>query len=130
MNKPIRLWTNEENMEYCKRRRDQPIVCSQGCELYRAGICRVSSPYNWKIGPSFTPEEIQDAKTIAKLFPGAVVRLRKKENGEFCIYFHATVQIPGEDIAPMELRFGKVDIFPNLKPGESVTLDEVIGGGE
>lgn len=118
MNKPIRLWTNEENMEYCKRRRDQPIVCSQGCELYRAGICRVSSPYNWKIGPAFTPEEIQDAKTIAKLFPGAGVQLRKKEDGEFCIYFYATVQME-------RLIFSQISTR-----GESVTLDEIIRGGE
>ena len=35
-----------------------------------------------------------------------------------------------EDIAPIKLTFGKVDIFPNINPGESVTLDEIIRGGE
>lgn len=117
MDKPLKDWTLEEVKEYCTR-----SDCYNGCKLAESpGKCKILdvSPCEWDLDekPRFTQQEVEDAKTILKVFgrKGIIKRYH------FC----------GD---PSTLTFDNLYInqylFPSIKPDQEYTLDEIIGGAE
>ena len=77
--------------------------------------------------PRFTEQEVEDAKTIKRMF-GAdnFTHIRKEEDG-LCDMMDG----PGDDPNVGWCSIGMEEgMFPSLRPGETVTLDEIIGGSE
>lgn len=121
MDKPLKDWTFGELKEWCyqyrKAHTDKP--CEQACPIYQRGICRCEWVHEWDLDekPRFTEQEVEDAKTILKVFgrKGIIKRYH------FC----------GD---PSTLTFDNLYInqylFPSIKPDQEYTLDEIIGGTE
>lgn len=76
--------------------------------------------------PRFTEQEVEDAKTIKRMF-GAdnFTHIRKDETGR-----PAMVDCPMGDDNGWFFVGLEGGMFPSLRPGETVTLDEIIGGAE
>ena len=120
MDKPLKDWTLGEVKEYCN-----PQGRCSGCALFNRslGRCRFyDGPYHWDLTdrPRFTEQEVESAKIISVLFPEAthIERLRGSK----------VLGITGAKdgwIADIES-----SLFPEIKSGQSVTLDEIIGGAQ
>lgn len=120
MDKPLKDWTLGELHEYCKT-----VSCAE-CKIHSKdhGIynCPVRyKPNIWELDVKlrFTEQDIKDARAIKRLLkvevPSAVER---GVDGQ--IY-----------LRNMENLFGvglNKDLFPSIKTGSSVPLDEIIGG--
>ena len=77
--------------------------------------------------PRFTEQEVEDAKTIKRMF-GAdnFTHIHKDEDG-----WPEMMDGPGEDRNVGWCSIGMEEgMFPSLRPNETVTLDEIIGGAE
>ena len=77
--------------------------------------------------PRFTEQEVEDAKTIKRMF-GAdnFTHIHKDEDG-----WPEMMDGPGEDGNVGWCSIGMEEgMFPSLRPNETVTLDEIIGGAE
>lgn len=124
MDKPLKDWTMGEVQEYCDEHE-----CGF-CELFQRRDCLLnSSPDKWSLSnkPRFTQQEVEDAKTIKRMFGSGnfshFTHIQKDEMGR-----PAMVDCPMGD----DWRFlvGLAEgMFPSLRPEETVTLDEIIGGG-
>lgn len=66
----------------------------------------------------FTPQEIEDANAIKRLFP-KIRAIRRDGIGALCIIIDRCEYLSFLDNA----------LFPSINPGESYTLDEIIGDG-
>ena len=127
MDKPLKDWTLGEVKEYCKGKGN---LCGDCPFKYDVGRCKLNSPPNiWplKSMPRFTQQEVEDAKTIKRMF-GAdnFTHIHKDEDG-FC----EMIDGPGDDPNVGWCSIGMEEgMFPSLRPGETVTLDEIIGGAE
>ena len=120
MDKPLKDWTLGEAKEYCTSRNGN---CADDCIFSKKGIgmvCGIApKPVWWTLPekPRFTEQEVEDAKTILKVFgrKGIIKRYH------FC----------GD---PSTLTFDNLYInqylFPSIKPDQEYTLDEIIGGAE
>ena len=122
MDKPLKDWTLGELKEWCYQYRmlhiDKP--CEQTCPIYQREICCREWVHEWDLNekPRFTEQEVERAKAIKVLYP------------EICY-------IRADDRCLRGLNKGKESIFldcvlswfPSLRPNETVTLDEIIGGG-
>lgn len=120
MDKPLKDWTLGEAKEYCTSRNGN---CADDCIFSKKGIgmvCGIApKPVWWTLPekPRFTQQEVEDAKTILKVFgrKGTIKRYH------FC----------GD---PSTLTFDNLYInqylFPSIKPDQEYTLDEIIGGAE
>lgn len=120
MDKPLKEWTLGEAKEYCTSRNGN---CADDCIFSKKGIgmvCGIApKPVWWTLPekPRFTQQEVEDAKTILKVFgrKGTIKRYH------FC----------GN---PSTLTFDNLYInqylFPSIKPDQEYTLDEIIGGAE
>lgn len=73
--------------------------------------------------PRWTEQEVEDAKTVRRMFPGGEIKLSRNTDG-CCSMVHTRGSLHEC------LTLGKVDLFPSLRPGQSVKLDEIIGGEE
>lgn len=71
--------------------------------------------------PRWTEQEKEEAKQIRRLLPWAE-NIRRTDTGNLLINSCVYEIYPGLFIYD--------GFFPSLKPGESVTLDEIIGGAE
>ena len=115
MDKPLKDWTLGELKEWCyqyrKAHTDKP--CEQTCQIYQRGICCLEWVHEWDIEdkPRFTEQEVEDAKTLKRLF------------GKYKIADFGARHVFGG------LRLNE-DAFPSFQPGQSYTLDEIIGGAE
>lgn len=121
MDKPLKDWTLGELQEWCyqyrKAHTDKP--CEQACPIYQRGICRCEWVHEWDLDekPRFTEQEVEVAKAIRLIYPTAyrleeadpLIRVWDKE---------------GKLLAHVD-----VNLFLSLKPEQSYTLDEIIGGG-
>ena len=69
--------------------------------------------------PRWTEQEVEDAKTVRRVFgrDGTVERLSKAETAP-------------ESNLTFDYLYINQDLFPSLRPGETVELDEIIGGAE
>ena len=125
MDKPLKDWTLGEVKIYCEKTED----CKE-CPFYSKYIekdlfhCKLvnASPECWceLETPRFTQQEVESAKIISVLFPEAthIERLRGSK----------VLGITGAEdgwIADIEN-----SLFPEIKSGQSVTLDEIIGGAQ
>lgn len=126
MDKPLRDWTLGEVEAHCQ----QKARCKD-CDMLRKNgyECRFSGgPYLWDLSdkPRFTEQEVEDAKTIKRMFgDDNFTHIHKGEDG-FCEMMDG----PGDDPNVGWCSIGMEEgMFPSLRPGETVTLDEIIGGG-
>ena len=116
MDKPLKDWTLREVEVHCQ----QKARCKD-CDMLRQNgyECRFSGgPYLWDLSdkPRFTEQEVERAKAIKLIYPTAyrleeadpLIRVWDKE---------------GKLLAHVD-----VNLFLSLKPEQSYTLDEIIGG--
>ena len=87
----------------------------------------INQPENIIRKPRFTEQEVEDAKTIKRMF-GAdnFTHIHKDEDG-----WPEMMDGPGEDGNVGWCSIGMEEgMFPSLRPNETVTLDEIIGGAQ
>ena len=128
MDKPLKDWTLGELKTECEAHNgcvgchfEGSAFCTQKC----AELC----PSKWDLSekPRFTEQEVEDAKTIKRMF-GAdnFTHIHKDEDG-----WPEMMDGPGEDGNVGWCSIGMEEgMFPSLRPNETVTLDEIIGGAE
>lgn len=129
MEKPLKDWTLGELKEWCyqyrKAHTDKP--CEQTCPIYQRGICSLEWIHEWDIEekPRFTEQEVEDAKAIKRMFgDDNFTHIRKDEDG-LCEMMDG----PGDDPNVGWCAIGMEEgMFPSIRPGETVTLEEIIGG--
>ena len=134
MDKPLKDWTLGELKEYCGTAVYQ---CHKGICPFKNICDRITSenqgdhvvPGDWDLTDHsrFTEQEVEDAKTIKRMFgDGNFTHIRKDEDG-ICEMMDG----PGDDPNVGWWSIGMEEgMFPSLRPGETVTLDEIIGGAE
>lgn len=126
MNKPLSEWTLGEIKSECKRCNGNCInaVCpmvkwiskdEMACVIIRE--LRKPTPASWDLSepPRWTEQDKEDAKAVRHLMPWATKVGRGRDYDSLML--NSSVGLHR-------------DLFPSLKPGETVTLDEIIGGGE
>lgn len=128
MDKPLNDWTLGEAKEYCKSRNGN---CADDCIFSKKGIgmvCGIApKPVWWTLPekPRFTEQEVEDAKAIKRMFgDDNFTHIHKDEDG-LCEMMDG----PGDDPNVGWCAIGMEEgMFPSIRPGETVTLDEIIGG--
>ena len=128
MDKPLKDWTLGEAKEYCTSRNGN---CADDCIFSKKGIgmvCGIApKPVWWTLPekPRFTEQEVEDAKAIKRMFgDDNFTHIRKDEDG-LCEMMDG----PGDDPNVGWCAIGMEEgMFPSIRPGETVTLDEIIGG--
>ena len=113
---------------------DKPRICEvlgvEVGEKLKCGTaicCAINHPERIIRKPRFTQQEVEDAKTIKRMF-GAdnFTHIHKDEDG-----WPEMMDGPGEDRNVGWCSIGMEEgMFPSLRPNETVTLDEIIGGAE
>lgn len=85
----------------------------------------INHPENIARKPRFTEQEVEDAKAIKRMFgDDNFTHIRKDEDG-LCEMMDG----PGDDPNVGWCAIGMEEgMFPSIRPGETVTLDEIIGG--
>lgn len=122
MGKPLKDWTLGEVKEYCASRNGN---CADDCIFSKKGIgmvCEVApKPAWWALAdkPRWTEQEVEDAKYTKRILEVDVVSRNEYGGGLVASRSDGSVSI----VITREL-------FPSLRPGETVTLDEIIGGTE
>lgn len=115
MNKPLKDWTLGEFMGKCSKLTYRGLTCEQ-CPLNK--ICG-NAVDEWDLPdkPRWTQQDVEDAKTVRRVFGRDGVIRRTPNLGErsTLVFDHLYIN---------------EDLFPSIKPGQSVTLDEIIGGAE
>ena len=116
MDKPLKDWTLGEAKEYCTSRNGN---CADDCIFSKKGIgmvCGIApKPVWWTLPekPRFTGQEVEDAKTIRRIL---------RDDGKLTRSIHG--------IPTYGCTYLKKEAFPSIRPGQSYTLDEIIGGAE
>ena len=118
MDKPLKDWTLEEVKECCSKYG----TCVSECPFSTKNkLCRMTSnPCDWDLTdkPRWTQQEVERAKAIKLIYPAAyrleeadpLIRVWDKE---------------GKLLAHVD-----VNLFLSFQPGQSYTLDEIIGGAQ
>ena len=126
MNKPLSEWTLAEVKAECKKHTSKCTDCplwtdAAGCRLDTSSY-RDNDPKKWDLSepPRWTEQDREDAKMIKRVFNGVQIGVARDNLAQLRTI--AKVGFPSEYI--------NSDMFPLLKPGESATLDEIIGGTE
>lgn len=73
--------------------------------------------------PRWTEQEVEDAKTFRRMWPDGEIKFDRWPDGRCCF-----TQIRGSLNGCLGL--GEVDLFPSVKPGQTVKLTDIIGGNE
>lgn len=130
MDKPLKDWTLGEAKEYCTSRNGN---CADDCIFSKKGIgmvCGIApKPVWWTLPekPRFTQQEVEDAKTIKRMFGADNFTYIRKDQFGLCEMMDG----PGDDPNVGWCAIGMEEgMFPSLRPEETVTLDEIIGGAE
>lgn len=116
MNKPLKDWTLGEVKKLCY---DLGERCD-GCPLTSSDFCEMDKqPRDWNLSENiyWTEQEVERAKAIRLLFPEA----KTLDKWELSV-----MVLNGKDVVATLY----TDSFPSILPGETVTLDEIIGGAE
>lgn len=119
MDKPLKDWTLGEVKECCSKHG----TCVSECPFSTKNkLCRMTSnPCDWDLTdkPRWTEQEVEDAKVVRRVFgrDGTIKRHSKAMTEPYSnlVFDHLYIN---------------EDLFPSIKPGQSVTLDEIIGGAE
>ena len=118
MDKPLKDWTLREVKECCSKHG----TCVSECPFSTKNkLCRMTSnPCDWDLTdkPRWTQQEVERAKAIKLIYPAAyrleeadpLIRVWDKE---------------GKLLAHVD-----VNLFLSFQPGQSYTLDEIIGGAQ
>ena len=118
MDKPLRDWTLGEVKECCSKYG----TCVSECPFSTKNkLCRITSnPCDWDLSdkPRFTEQEVERAKAIKMIYPAAY-RLEDTDP-----------LIRAWDKDGILLAHVDVNLFLSIKPGQSVKLDEIIGGAK
>ena len=120
MDKPLKDWTLGEAKEYCTSRNGN---CADDCIFSKKGIgmvCGIApKPVWWTLPekPRFTEQEVEILKHMAS---AGIVSIKRKSIAQ--ISWDAGT-MGGVMIVPP--RF-----LPSIRPGQSYTLDEIIGGAD
>ena len=123
MDKPLKDWTLGELKEWCyqygKAHTNNP--CEQKCPIYQRGICCREWVHEWDLEgkPRWTEQEVERAKAIKEIFPDAYKLARN---------LSAITIYRVEDDIPFYLATIQAERFHSIRPDETVTLDEIIGG--
>ena len=130
MDKPLKDWTLGEAKEYCTSRNGN---CADDCIFSKKGIgmvCGIApKPVWWTLPekPRFTEQEVEDAKAIKRMFgDDNFTHIRKDEDG-LCEMMDGLGDDPNVGWCAIGMEEG---MFPSIRPGETVTLDEIIGGAD
>ena len=122
MDKPLKDWTLGEAKEYCTSRNGN---CADDCIFSKKGIgmvCGIApKPVWWTLPekPRLTEQEVERAKAIKVLYP------------EICYIKNDDGWLRGLTKEKESIFLDRVlSWFPSVKPGQSYTLDEIIGGVE
>lgn len=127
MDKPLKDWTLWEVKAYCTGR-----DCYKDCELVQSpGKCKILdvTPSEWDLDekPRFTEQEVEDAKTIKRMFGADNFTHIRKDQFGLCEMMDG----PGDDPNVGWCAIGMEEgMFPSLRPGETITIDEIIGGAQ
>lgn len=120
--KPLSDWTLGEVKEHCKEQRDTPARCTgckmqKYCDQYFGRQGDAAAPKYWDLTepPRWTEQEVEMAKAIKLLFPCAIAITKASFGSIFVSGTSLTLS---------------TEYFPSIQPGQSVTLDEIIGGAE
>nr|DAD70897.1 MAG TPA: hypothetical protein [Siphoviridae sp. ctvok7] len=128
MDKPLKDWTLGELKTECEAH-NGCVGCHFEGSAFCTQKCTELCPSKWDLSekPRFTEQEVEDAKTIKRMF-GAdnFTHIHKDEDG-----WPEMMDGPGEDGNVGWCSIGMEEgMFPSLRPNETVTLDEIIGGAE
>lgn len=122
MDKPLKEWTLGELKKWCYQYKKSHTnkLCEQTCPIYQRGICCREWVHEWDLEekPRWTEQEVEMAKAIKMIYPNAY-RLESSD---------VFVQVWGKE--EILLAHVEVDLFPSLRPGQPVELDEIIGGAQ
>ena len=121
MDKPLRDWTLGEIKRCCVESKQNCEKCPVSGEYKTTSDCKLAIfPAHWDLDdkPHFTQQEVERAKAIKLIYPTAyrldeadpLLRVWDKE---------------GKLLAHVD-----VNLFLSFQPGQSYTLDEIIGGAE
>lgn len=120
--KPLSDWTLGEVKEHCKEQRGTPARCTgcrikKYCDRYFGRKGDAASPKYWDLEekPRWTEQEVERAKAIKLLFPCAIAITKASFGSIFVSGTSLTLS---------------TEYFPSIQPGQSVTLDEIIGGAK
>lgn len=117
MDKPLSDWTLGETRELCAGR----SYCKE-CPMAGAvcSIEKVVCPQEWDLTdkPRFTEEEVADAKTVWRMFPKVAIISRGCEGH---LIFGDKDKMVQFVLQP------NAKVFPSLRPGQSVRLEDVLG---
>ena len=115
MDKPLKDWTLEETKQNCTGR-----DCEH-CRFMDGPKCKLHRPEDWDLSekPRWTEQEVEDARAVKRLLEADLVSRAAYGNGLVAIKSDWSVSIVLSR-----------DCFPSLRPGEIITLDEIIGGAE
>lgn len=126
VDKLLKDWTFSEVQEYCKKQRNTSERCSsckikKFCDKYLGKKGESASPKYWDLSePSrWTEQEVEDARAVKRLLEADLVSRAAYGNGLVAIKSDWSVSIVLSR-----------DCFPSLRPGETVTLDDIIGGAQ
>ena len=131
--KPLSDWTLGEVKEHCKEQRDTPARCTgckmqKYCDQYFGRQGDAAAPKYWDLTepPRWTEQEVEDAAHLKKILDSRKIGYLTREWGgelRFC-----------DNYGKSESVFSSISLcpamFPSIQPGQSVTLDEIIGGAE
>lgn len=122
MDKPLKDWTLGEAKEYCTSRNGN---CADDCIFSKKGIgmvCGIApKPVWWTLPekPRFTEREVEDAKYIKRILKVDLVSRNQYGNGLVAKRDNGSVSVVVNS-----------EMFPSIRPGQSYTLDEIIGGAQ
>lgn len=123
MDKPLKEWTLGELKEWCYQYRKSHTnkPCEQTCPIYQRWICCREWVHEWDLEekPRWTEQEVEDARAVKRLLEADLVSRAAYGNGLVAIKSDWSVSIVLSR-----------DCFPSLRPGETVTLDDIIGGAQ
>lgn len=114
--KPLSEWTLGECKEWCRKYDGE---CPEKCPINVFCIQLQREPGQWELSekPRWTEQEVEDAKDILRLLEDA--HSIKKYAGDIMWICNS------HNVTMVNAREG---MFPSLRPGETVKLDEIIGG--
>lgn len=107
----------EENICVCEG--GGIIISSLSCKLPTVAVLinAINHPDRIIRKPHWTEQDVEDAKTVRRVFgrDGAIRRTPNLGERSTLVFDHLYIN---------------EDLFPSIKPGQSVTLDEIIGGAQ
>ena len=121
MDKPLKDWTLGEVKECCSKHG----TCVSECPFSTKNkLCRMTSnPCDWDLTdkPRWTQQEVERAKAIKVIWPNADrIQGSCGSFGVGIYYVWFSSDLLGQ--------INDDDCFPSIGSGETVTLDEIIGG--